>query len=308
MRWVLKKTMILFSFPSYEYLARKLRKLPGWQRGNFSIGRYQNQELFTLVKTPVRGQKCAILAETAPPDTNLLSLLLLAHTLKKEGAKEIIAIIPYLGYSRHDKKEPARDLATQWLGESLKNAGVSEVITIDAHSELDEALFPIPLNSLPSAEILAKAISNFPLDKTTLLAPDEGAIDNCRAIRNALGKKIDIAFFQKKKTLERVTLSKLRGTVKERAVVVDDMLDTGETLLRCAEKLRQLGMRKITVLVSHGLFTGKKWRRLWSLGVQRIYCTNTFPLAKKMASKQIKVLPASEILLKYFSAAYDKRN
>lgn len=307
--------MTLFSFPSYEYLARDLRKLPGWQRGNFSIGRYQNQELFILVKKPVRGQKCAILAETAPPDTNLLSLLLLAHTLKKEGAKEIIAIIPYLGYSRHDKKEPARDLATKWLGESLKNAGVSEVITIDAHSKLDEALFPIPLHSLPSAEILAKAISNFPLGKTTLLAPDEGAIDNCRAIRDALSKsdlalakKIDIAFFQKKRTRGRVMLSKLRGTVKERVVVVDDMLDMGETLLSVAKKLRQLGIRKITVLVSHGLFTGKKWRRLWSLGVQRIYCTNTYPLAQKIASKNVTVLPASEIFLKYLSAAYDKRN
>ncbi|HUY05513.1 MAG TPA: ribose-phosphate diphosphokinase [Candidatus Paceibacterota bacterium] len=292
--------MLLFSFPQYEHYAAQLRKLPRWQRGQFSVDRYQNGELFVLVKTPVKGKQCAILAETAPPDENLLSLLLLAHTLKKEGAEEVIAIIPYLGYSRHDRSEAGRDRATEWLGESLKRAGVNEVVTIDAHSAIDASLFPIPLRSLTSAGVLADAISGLPPEAITLVAPDRGAVDNCEAVRDALRSDVAIIPFEKKRIAGRVAVSGLRGTLRDRVVMVDDMLDTGETLVRCAEKLHASGARAITVLVTHGLFSGTLWRQLRRQGVAHIYCTDTAPHAAAVASQRVTVLSASGILLDHF--------
>ena len=295
--------MLLFSSPCYEHYAAKLRRLPGWERGRFSIDRYQNQELFVLVKTAVRGKRCAILAETAPPDENLLSLLLLAHTLKKEGAKSITAIIPYLGYSRHDRREAGRDRATGWLGESLKLAGVDEVVTIDAHSAFDTDLFPIPLRSLSAAEVLADVIRNLPPETVTLVAPDKGAIDNCEAVRDALRGGAAIIPFEKRRVAGHVALSKLRGTLREQVVIADDMLDTGETLLRCAEKLHASGARAITVLVTHGLFSGTLWRKLRQQGVAHIYCTDTVPHAASVASERVTVLGAAGILVDYFKHA-----
>ncbi len=298
--------MILFSFPQYEYYASKLRKIPGWQRGLFSIDRYQNQEIFIEVKTAVRGAACAILAETAPPDENLLKLLLLAHTLKKEGAKEIVAIIPYLGYSRHDRKAAGLDIATQWLGESLRNAGVTEVVTVDVHSEIDAELFPIPIRSLSPAGVLAKALRAHSLEEMTFVAPDAGAVDNCESVRSALGKDIAIARCKKKRSGGRVS-SVLEGSVQKRVVLVDDMLDTGRTLLASLKHLRAAGVRSSIVLVSHGLFSGTGWRKLWSSGVGHIYCTDTVPHARRLASKKITVLPAAGILVEYFKhAAYGK--
>lgn len=300
--------MILFSFPQFEYYASKLRKLPDWQRGQFSIDRYKNQELFVQIKTAVKGKRCAILAETAPPDENLLSFLLLAHTLKKEGAKEIVAIIPYLGYSRHDKQEVGRDLATRWLGESMRNAGVTEVVTVDVHSAIDSELFPIPIRSLSPAGVLAKALRTCPLE-VTFVAPDAGAVDNCEDVRSALGKDIAIAHCEKKRSGGRVS-SVLQGTVTEHAVLVDDMLDTGRTLLESLKHLRAAGVRSSTVLVSHGLFSGTEWRKLWSNGVEHIYCTDTIPHARRFASKDITVLPAASVLVDYFKHAttYGKRD
>lgn len=299
--------MILFSSPQYDYYASKLRKLPGWQRGLFSVSRYQNRELFIQVKTTVQGETCAILAETAPPDESLLSLLLLAHTLKKEGAKEIIAIIPYLGYSRHDRQETGRDLATLWLGESLQMSGVTEVVTIDAHSTIDSELFPIPIRSLSPAKVLAKALHPFPPDTTTIVAPDVGAIDNCENVRNALGKNVAIVHCEKKRSRGRVS-SLLNGKVQGHAVLVDDMIDTGRTLLECLKRLRSAGVRSSIVLVSHGVCSGSEWRKLLSRGVEHIYCTDTIPHARHLVSEKITVLPAVSVLVDYFKhASYGER-
>lgn len=292
--------MILFSLPDYEYLARPLLKLPGFRRGRFAVSRFPNQEISISVDTRVHGQKCVVLGGVAPPDGDLLSMLLLSHTLKTEGAAEITAVLPYLGYARQDRKEIGKSLAAQWLGKVLRASGVDRVVTIDIHSQAVKRLFSVPLISLSPKELFAREIAEHPLGKVTLVAPDEGAVDDCKALGRALGISAPIAYFNKKRTSGGIRLSELHGKVTGNALLVDDILDTGETLLCAAEKLRRYGVHSITVIVTHGLFTGKIWRKLLSVGVRRIYCTDSFPKSRKLASRRIVFLPAEEIVAKYF--------
>ena len=103
--------MILFAFSYYERMARQLRALRSLKPGQFTITRFENEELYALVEGPIAGDHCLVLGSIAPPDAQILSLLLLAHTLRKEGAKKLTAILPYLAYSRQDKDKPGQSLA-----------------------------------------------------------------------------------------------------------------------------------------------------------------------------------------------------
>ena len=154
--------MLLFSFSAYENMALHLCTVASVQSGRFTVGRYDNRELNVHVDGPVSGEHCLILGTIAPPDECLLSVTLLAETLKKEGADKITAVLPYLAYSRQDKDKPGESLGTAWAGALLKSSGIDQVLTVDVHSERDMQLFPIPLISLSTAPLFADAVQKVP--------------------------------------------------------------------------------------------------------------------------------------------------
>lgn len=270
--------MIIFPFAGYEYFLKRLESLAMAERGTFEIGRFENGELFATVDTSVRTAHCLIVGSVAPPDEQLLSLTLLAHTLKKEGAHKVTAVLPYLGYSRQDKSKSGKSLATAWLGSILQASGIDEVVTVDVHSERSKQLLRIPLVSVFPDQIFAHAIVRHELADATLIAPDNGAIWRCQAVNKAAGRPdVGIAYFEKQRDEKGITHAGPFGKVGPCVVIVDDMLDTGGTLVSACERLVQSGTREIYVTITHGLFTGEDWKKLWSLGVQRIFCTDTIP-------------------------------
>lgn len=275
--------MIIFAFSNYQHLRRACEIPEITESGVFEIGRFENGELFASVTTPVRQSRCLVVGSVAPPDEQLLSLALLCHTLKKEGAQKVTALLPYLGYSRQDKGKPGKSLATAWLGLILQASGIDEVVTIDVHSERGKQLFPIPLVSMFPDKLFARAIQDHQLTDATLVAPDHGAIWRCHAVNNAAGRPgAEVPYFEKQREEKGITHVGPIGTVGPRVVIIDDMLDTGGTLLSACEKLAQTGTKEIYIMATHGLFTGTAWRRLWSLGVQRIFSTDTIPPGREI--------------------------
>lgn len=273
--------MILFALPAHEPLAVALHDLAGLERGRFAVSRFANQELHAELETNPAGHACVVLGAVAPPDEHLLATLLLCHTLKKEGAGTVIALLPYLGYARHDKAEPRKSRATAWLGALLRASGVDEVVAVDAHSSLVHQLFPIPVRSLSPAELFAR--------------------ERCEAVRQAASIGRPVAHFAKERTREGIKHSVLHGAVSRRAILVDDILDTGGTLVAACEALRRAGAEEMVVMVTHGLFTGRAWERLWSLGVCRIYCTDTIPLPADLGAAPVVVLSVAPLLAGCFT-------
>ena len=293
--------MILFSFPGYENIARELREAVPVQAGQFAVGRYANQELHARIESSVSGEHCLILGTIAPPDESLLSVLLLADTLKKEVAGKITAVLPYLAYGRQDKDKPGESLGTAWIGALLKSSGIDQVLTIDVHSERDKQLFPIPLISLSTDSLFAEVITRHGLADATMVAPDNGAIARCEAVMKAAGMPGgDIPYFEKRRTEKGIVHSGPIGKIGARVVIVDDMIDTGETLVSACEKLAVTGTREIYILVTHGLFTGRSWTQLWSLGVKQIFCTDTVPLRQVTEVAKITVLSIAPIVREVF--------
>lgn len=288
--------MILFTFPEYEYIGSPLRKSPGHKKGSFSVNRYANNEIHITLGTDVRGQECIILGTITPPDTNLVSFLLLADTLKRKGARKVTALIPYLAYARHDKIVAKESLATAWVGGLFERSQIDTVATLSLHSDEDREYIPLPINSISLSEKFAEIIKERGLTDAALIAPDEGAIDRCEAVKRAAEMQVNVASFKKRRTATGVTLSQISGTIKPEAIIVDDMIDTGQTLVACCKKLQSLGVKRTTIFVTHGLFTGTIWTQLWKLGVDRIYCTDSIPPSLLPKDAHITVIPVAPLL------------
>ena len=154
---------MLFSFSEYAYISKALHSLPLLQPGQFSIARYDNEELHAAVQSPVSGEHCFVLGSIAPPEQQMASTLLLAHTLRKEGAKHITGILPYLAYTRQDKVKLGESLATARVGTLLEASGFDEIWTVDLHSEHDKQLFPLALLSFSPSGLFSECIRNLGL-------------------------------------------------------------------------------------------------------------------------------------------------
>jgi len=291
--------MVLFSYPEYENIAQQLRTIGSVQVGRFNVGRYADQELHASIEASVSGEDCVIVGTIAPPDERLLSVLLLAETLKKEGADKITVVLPYLAYSRQDKHKPGESLGTAWVGSLLKSSGIDQVLTVDVHSERDKQLFPIPLISLSTESLFADVIQRHNLQDATIVAPDNGAIGRCEAVKRAARMPSGATpYFEKKRTDQGIIHRGPVGAVGPKVVIIDDMIDTGGTLVSACEKLRAAGAQEIYILVTHGLFTGTSWVQLWSLGVKRIFCTDTVPLPEGIKAGNILVVSIAPMIRK----------
>lgn len=281
---------LLFVCPAYDYMGKDLMNVSHVEMGRFASSRFACDELHITLQTPVDGRECFVIGSFSPPDENIFSLLLLCHTLMKENAAKITVLIPYLAYSRHDKNEPQKSYATALLGQLLFRAGADQLITVDVHSQKAKQLFPMPLISLSAAELFAKEIISLSMQNASIIAPDEGAIERCKAVASAAHMGDDITFMIKSRTENGIVHSKLIGPVKESALIIDDILDTGKTLVSCCKTLSDLGVREINIMVTHGLFSGSEWEKLWNLGVKHIYCTNTIELPVRMSHPGIITL------------------
>jgi ribose-phosphate pyrophosphokinase len=177
----------------------------------------------------------------------------------------------------------------------LAGCGVDELVTVDLHSERARGLLCLPVTSLSSADLLAAAVGPVVTGETVVVSPDRGAIARSRALARALGVDA-LCWLEKRRERERVTHTRLVGELRRVAVVVDDMLDTGGTLISCCRELRARGVEELTLAVTHGLFTGRAWRQLFQLGVGVIHTTDSVPSAAASASERVHVHPIRPLL------------
>ena len=295
--------MVVFPFPQFKQYVHSLKSLPDYRSGHFQITRFPNQELYVKIFTSVAHKDCLIIGSITPPDEQLISFLFLAHTLKKELASKITVLLPYLAYARQDKIKKGESLATSTVGEIFRASHIDEVVTIDVHSQKAESLFPLPIHNLSPAKLFGKeknkfvtnVIKKIKLKNLTFVSPDEGAVERTQKVMKELGVTADITYMKKERMATGVS-SVLHGRVSQNVVIIDDILDTGGTLLACCKNLKSSGAKNIYIFVTHGLFTGNRWPRLFDLNVRKIYCTDSIPGVSDIGSKNLKILSIKPLL------------
>jgi ribose-phosphate pyrophosphokinase len=291
--------MIVFSLPQHRaLLPDELDEDSDPALGAYRVGRFPDGGLWVELDGRGVGEECMVLGSLAPPDVQMLSTILLADTLKRGGARRVIALLPYLGYARQDRAQAGRSFGAAWAGTLLAAAGTDQVVTVDIHSSAAQECFPMPVVSLSPAPLFAAELRRRSLVGLTVVAPDEGAIGRCKAVAEAAGLSAPGAHPRKNRATKGVAHAELVGEVGPRAVIVDDILDTGGTLLSACAQLRRAGVEDISIMATHGTLSGERWRDRPAAGARRILLTDTVPDVPARAGEAVEVLSITPLLMK----------
>ncbi|MGK5594664.1 MAG: ribose-phosphate diphosphokinase [Parachlamydiaceae bacterium] len=286
---------LLFSGSSHPVLAQEIADDLGVPLGKIQINRFPDGETSLQVLENVRGRNTFVLQTVAlDPNNLLLELLIIIDALKRASAKSIVAIIPYFGYCRQDRKDKPRvPITAKLVANLLVNAGATRVITMDLHAEQIQGFFDIPVDNLYARPLMVQAIKKLNLNNLVIVAPDIGSVKTAKKYMAQLG--VDFAVIDKHRvTSMSVQAVNLIGDVKNKDVLLaDDMCSTGETLLSAAKACREKGAQRIFSVLTHGLFVDQAIEKIEESPIEAVFVANTIPLQRINCAKLRRISVAS---------------
>lgn len=289
--------MRVFTGRANRGLAEEIAGYLGTELGDCEIRQFADGELFVKYNENIRGVDVFIVQPTFPPAENLVELLIMIDAACRASALRITAVIPYFGYARQDRKDQPRVAITAKLAANLITvAGANRVLTMDLHAGQIQGFFDIPLDHLFASPVLVNYFKNLGVEEMTVVAPDMGSVMMARAFAKKL--RAPFALIDKRRPLPNVSeVVNIIGDVEGRnVIIIDDLIDTGGTIVNAVQALADKGARDIYVGCTHGVFSGDGLDRIANSPIKEIVVTNTIPLAGKDAVENLKVLSVADLL------------
>lgn len=261
-------------------LAKEIAESLGKKLIDSQIRKFSDGEISVHIKETVRGKDLFVIQSTSPPvNDNLMELLIIIDALKRASAKRITAVIPYLGYTRQDRKHKGRvPISAKLVANMIQGAGADRVLTLDLHAGQIQGFFDIPVDNLLANPILAGYFEdNFPDSKNlVVIAPDVGGVKRARSVAERLNVSLAIIEKRRMDFKEQTEALNVIGEVDgKRALIVDDMISTGGTLIEAAKILKERGVREQYAVCTHGVFSDEAVPRLKNSPFKKVVVTNT---------------------------------
>lgn len=255
----------------------------------FSDGEFQPQFV-----NSVRGADVFLLQSTMPPADNLMELLLCADAAKRASADKVIAVMPYFGWARQDRKDrPRVAIGAKLVANLLRAAGVDRVMTCDLHADQIQGFFDIPVDHLYATKVFIPLIRSLNLKNLAIAAPDMGGAKRANTYAKDLGKDRDCSVIICHKTRERANVvSEIRAigdVYGKNVVIIDDMIDTAGTLCKAAEVLKSKGALSVRACATHGILSGSAVERIQNSAFEEVYITDTIPHPEIEANPDSKI-------------------
>lgn len=280
---------MLFSGTSHLKLAEDIAATLGIKLGQVRIDRFPDGEIGVQILENVRGRDVFVVQSIAnEPNLYLMELLILIDALKRASAHRIIAVIPYYGYARQDRKDKGRvPITAKLVANLLVTAGATRVVTMDLHAEQVQGFFDIPVDNLYARPALLEAIKRLKVESPTVVTPDIGSIKLARVIANEIDA--DFAIIDKRRlSATEVEVNAVIGDVQGKDVILaDDICSTGSTLKNAALACREAGAKRVFAVVTHAPLTRDV---LQESGIDKLLVTDTVPLPEHVEHSRIEVV------------------
>ncbi len=290
----------LFSGTGNPELARKIADELGVPIGEMKITRFLDGEIYVQVEESVRGDDIFVVQSAAAPVNEfLMELLIMIDTFKRASVRRINVVMPYYFYARQDRKvKPREPVTAKLVANLLTTAGASRLLTVDLHSGQIMGFFDIPVDHLYAGPIIANYLkANVPMgDSTVVVSPDVGGVTRARALAEFLDKPLAI-IVKRRPEPNRSEVMEIIGDISGKtAVVIDDLIDTGGSVISGAKALLEHGAKEVYVACSHAVFSGDAAERLLASPIKKIIITDTIPLAEEKRNGKIDVVSVSGVL------------
>ena len=271
----------IFSGTRSKYMAEEICKDLGVELGKMNIQYFADGEFEVCFEESIRGCEVYLVQSTFPNSDNLMELLLMIDAAKRASAKSIIAVMPYFGWARQDRKDKPRvSIAAKLVADLLSAAGVDRVITMDLHADQIQGFFNIPVDHLYSSSVFIPYIQSLKLKDMVIASPDVGGAK--RANNYAKYFDVPLVLCHKQRAKANVVANMtVIGDVKDKNVIlVDDMVDTAGTITKAADLMMEFGAKSVRALCSHAIMSDPASERVDSCGMTEMIFTNSIPFTK----------------------------
>jgi ribose-phosphate pyrophosphokinase len=314
MELVTRKRMMIFAGSSYQDLAQEVADHLGMRVGDVQLSRFANGELYARFGESVRGADVFVLqSHLSMPGMSINDLiieqLVMLDALKRASAKRTVAVIPYYGYSRSDKKARSREaIAARMIADLYEAVGVDRIMSVDLHTGQIQGFFHNPFDHLTALPLLEQWITeNTDPARRVIVSPDAGRVRLTEKFAGHLGAPIAILHKRRDPTLHNVaeTLDVIGDVEGRTAVLIDDMIDTAGTIVGAAALLMERGAERVIACATHPLFSGPAIERLNNSVIERVVVTNTIPLPSDLQMDKLVVLSIAPILASALRAVFE---
>ena len=288
-------------------LAKKISKSLDTEICNTSVVEFSDGEFEPSYDETIRGSHVFLVQSTIPPSENLMELLLMIDAAKRASAYKIIAVIPYFGYARQDKKgKPRVPIGAKLVANLLMAAGVDRIMTMDLHADQIQGFFEVPVDHLYASTLFVPYVQGLNLDNLIIASPDMGGTKRANTYAKFLNSQVVVCYKHREKANE-ISKMMIIGDVKGKNVIlVDDMVDTAGTLTKAADLMIDNGAKSVRAICTHGLFSSNAYERINNSKLTEVVVTDT--ILKKHNSEKIKVITTAEIFANTIDAVMKKKS
>jgi ribose-phosphate pyrophosphokinase len=293
----------IFAAENSTYLAEEITRAYGTKLGKYTLQKFSDGEFQPSFEESVRGAHVFIIASTFQPNDNLMELLMMIDAAKRASAYKIIAVMPYFGFARQDRKDKPRvSIGAKVVADMLYATGVSRIMTMDLHADQIQGFFNVPVDHLYASSLFVPYIKSLNLQNLVIGAPDMGGTKRANAYARFLETPLVISHKSREKANVVGKLTVIGPIAGKDVVIVDDMIDTAGTITKAAEIMMERGANSVRVVATHPVLSGPAIDRIQNSAIKEVIVSNTIPIAKPC--DKITVLSVSNIFADTIKKVY----